>query len=64
MSKTPEIRTCGREPTCDLVLEDVTLSRLHAHIELADDGLVTINDACSSNGTFVKRNDSWIRMHW
>jgi len=34
---------------------------LHAHIELAEDGLVSINDAGSSNGTFVKRNDSWIR---
>ena len=62
VSKKPEIRTCGREPSCDIVLEDARLSRLHAHIELAEDGLVSINDAGSSNGTFVKRNDSWIRV--
>ena len=61
MSSEPEIKTCGREPSCDLVLEDATLSRLHARIELADDGLVSIQDAGSSNGTFLNRNDTWIR---
>lgn len=62
VSRKPEIRTCGREPSCDIVLEDATLSRLHAQIELAEDGLVSVNDAGSSNGTFVKRNDNWIRV--
>ena len=62
MSSGPEIKTCGREPSCDLVLEDPTLSRLHARIELADDGLVSIQDAGSSNGTFLNRNDTWIRV--
>jgi len=62
VSRKPEIRTCGREPSCDIVLEDATLSRLHARIELAEDGLVSINDAGSSNGTYVKRNDIWIRV--
>jgi len=62
VSRKPEIRTCGREPSCDMVLDDAGLSRLHAQIELAEDGLVSINDAGSSNGTFVKRNDSWIRV--
>ena len=38
------------------------MSRLHAHVELAEDGLVAVKDAGSSNGTFVKRNDSWIRI--
>jgi pSer/pThr/pTyr-binding forkhead associated (FHA) protein len=62
VSSGPEIKTCGREPSCDLVLEDATLSRLHARIELADDGIVSIQDAGSSNGTFVNRNDAWIRV--
>jgi len=61
VSKQPDIKTCGREPSCDLVLEHSTLSRLHARIELADDGLVCIHDAGSINGTFLNRNDSWIR---
>lgn len=62
MNKQAEIKTCGRDPSCDLVLDDPALSRLHARIELADDGLVSINDAGSSNGTFVNRNDCWIRV--
>ena len=61
VSNPIETRTCGREPSCDLVLEHSTLSRLHARIELSDNGLVSINDSGSSNGTFLNRNDRWIR---
>jgi len=57
-----ETRTCGRDPACDLVLEHPTLSRLHARLELAADGLVWVHDADSSNGTFVNRNDAWVRI--
>ena len=62
MSKGPETKTCGRDPSCDLVLEDGTLSRWHARIELAENGLVSVSDAGSSNGSFINRNDSWIRI--
>jgi len=55
------VRTCGRETSCDLVLESRTVSRLHARIELADDGFVCVQDADSRNGLFVNRNDTWIR---
>jgi len=61
VNKVTDIKTCGRDPSSDLVLDHVTLSRLHAHIELADDGHVSIQDAGSSNGTFVNRNDCWVR---
>jgi pSer/pThr/pTyr-binding forkhead associated (FHA) protein len=57
-----DIKTCGRDPSCDLVLEHATLSRFHARLELADDGLVWVHDAGSSNGTFVNRNDQWQRI--
>lgn len=57
-----KIKTCGRETSCELVLEHPTVSRLHARIELADDGRVFVQDADSSNGTFLNRNDSWIRV--
>jgi len=57
-----EIRTCGRDPGCDLVLDHPTLSRWHARLELAADGLVWVHDADSSNGTFVNRNDTWVRI--
>lgn len=62
MSKAPEAKTCGRDPSCDLVLTDTTLSRWHATIDLTDDGLVCIGDTGSSNGTFINRNDHWVRI--
>jgi pSer/pThr/pTyr-binding forkhead associated (FHA) protein len=52
----------GRETSCDLVLEHPTISRFHACIELAADGLVSIRDTDSSNGTFLKRNGAWIQV--
>lgn len=55
-------KTCGRETSCELVLEHPTVSRIHARIELAGDGLVLLQDADSSNGTFLNRNDTWIRV--
>jgi len=62
MSTGTETKTCGRDPGCDLVLDDPTLSRLHARLDLAADGLVWVHDAGSSNGTFVNRNDAWVRV--
>jgi pSer/pThr/pTyr-binding forkhead associated (FHA) protein len=62
VSSAPESKTCGRDPSCDLVLADTTLSRWHATIELASDGRVCINDKGSRNGTFINRNDSWVRV--
>jgi len=56
-------KTAGREPSCDLVCEHATVSRFQARIELADDGFVSLVDTGSSNGTFLNRNDSWIRVH-
>ena len=62
VSNARNIKTCGRDPSSGLVLEHSTVSRLHARIELADDGLVFVEDADSSNGTFLNRNDTWIRV--
>ena len=55
-------KTIGREDSCDLVLEHPTASRIHAHLELIKDGALTVVDADSSNGTFLNRNDDWIRV--
>ena len=52
----------GREPTCDLALEHPNVSRYHASLELADDGLVSLTDCGSGNGTFLNRNECWIRI--
>ena len=55
-------KTIGRESNCDLVIEDTTASRHHANIELAEDGSVWVVDADSRNGSFLNRNDAWIRF--
>lgn len=57
------IKTIGREPGCDLMLELTGVSALHARLELCDDGRVYVVDAGSSNDTFLNRNDQWIRLH-
>jgi pSer/pThr/pTyr-binding forkhead associated (FHA) protein len=46
--------TIGREPDSDLFLDDVTVSRRHAVIERAQDGLYIV-DLESLNGTYVNR---------
>ena len=43
----------GRSPTADLRLEDPSVSRLHARIEIRDEG-VYIEDLGSRNGTMVE----------
>ncbi|MCW8927110.1 MAG: FHA domain-containing protein [Xanthomonadales bacterium] len=55
-------KTCGRDPACDLVIEHPSVSRFHARIELAEDGVVWVQDDASSNGTFLHRCDSWTRI--
>ncbi len=42
----------GRDPSCDLVLDDVRCSRRHAVIEAGPDGLA-VRDNGSANGVFV-----------
>lgn len=49
-----EIVTIGRNPECDLFLDDVTVSRKHARIVIDPDGFM-IEDEGSLNGTYVNR---------
>jgi adenylate cyclase len=42
----------GRAPTCDKPINDPTISRRHAEVELADGG-AQVRDLGSSNGTFI-----------
>ena len=62
VSTAMKIKICGRDSSCELVLEDPTVSAIHARIELADDGKVWLHDADSASGTFLYRNDNWIRV--
>ena len=61
MSSAMKIKTCGRDSSCDLVLEHPTVSRVHARVELTEDGLVSLQDNDSRNGMYLNRNDTWIR---
>jgi hypothetical protein len=46
------VAVLGREPTCDLVLNDVKCSRRHAVVEAGADGM-TVRDTGSANGVYV-----------
>lgn len=43
----------GRDPECDVHIDDKRVSRQHARIEPEDDGSLLLVDNGSSNGTFV-----------
>lgn len=47
--------TIGRSTDCDLVLADMTVSRLHAELELLENNRLLLTDCHSSQGTFVIR---------
>ena len=46
--------TAGRSSTCDILLDDITVSRKHVTFAL-EDGVVTLTDHGSLNGTYVNR---------
>ncbi|MBX7193104.1 MAG: sigma 54-interacting transcriptional regulator [Sandaracinaceae bacterium] len=48
-----ETSLVGSAPSADVVIDDPTVSRLHAEIQIRDDG-VWIRDLGSRNGTFVQ----------
>jgi hypothetical protein len=57
----PDGKTIGRSGACDLVLDDDSVSRVHARIEVTDEGYLAVQDQHSSNGTYLHRNGHWIR---
>jgi pSer/pThr/pTyr-binding forkhead associated (FHA) protein len=54
-------KTIGRSSECNLVVDDESVSRIHANIEVTGEGYLAVQDARSSNGTFLHRNGRWIR---
>ena len=54
-------KTIGRASECNLVVDHGSVSRLHANIEVTEEGYLAVQDALSSNGTFLHRNGRWIR---
>lgn len=48
------LATIGRDPSSDMFLDDVTVSRKHAEVRRRDDGFY-VHDIESLNGTYVNR---------
>ena len=48
-----DTRTIGRADHADVVIDEPSLSRLHARVCMAADGAVTVEDLGSTNGVFV-----------
>lgn len=48
--------TIGRSHQCDLSIEDDTVSRVHARIEIVDEQTINLTDLGSHNGTTVNGN--------
>lgn len=50
-----ELTTAGRHPESDIFLDDVTVSRRHVEFRRGSDGVFTVTDVGSLNGTYVNR---------
>ncbi|WP_251076780.1 FHA domain-containing protein [Streptomyces benahoarensis] len=50
-----ELTTAGRHPQSDIFLDDVTVSRSHVEFRRGQDGVFTVADVGSLNGTYVNR---------
>lgn len=60
----PEIKTylIGRNPDCDIVLGDSTVSRRHAELVQGADGRFYLTDRESAAGTWVQRSGDWQQL--
>jgi putative nucleotidyltransferase with HDIG domain len=50
-----ERKTIGRSPQADVVVDEPSLSRLHASVSMSPEGELSIEDLGSTNGVFVNR---------
>ena len=48
-----ERKTIGRSPQADFVIDEPSLSRLHAAVAMSPDGALAVEDLDSTNGVFV-----------
>lgn len=50
----------GRDQSNDVVIDDNSVSRLHAELVLSKSGKMYLSDCKSNNGTFVGRDGQWV----
>lgn len=48
-----DLMTIGRDPTADIMVDSITLSRFHARVERLQNGTYSVTDLGSTNGTWV-----------
>lgn len=48
--------TIGKNPSCDVIIDNPRVSRQHACLTISDDGRVSVKDLNSTNGTYVNGN--------
>lgn len=53
--------TIGSNATCDLQLDDASVSGLHAQARLDPSHFLWVRDENSARGVHLKRNDHWVR---
>ena len=49
----------GRDPSCDIVLTDDSVSRQHAELIVNEKGIFLLIDQHSTNGCFIHSNGAW-----
>ena len=54
--------TIGRALTCDIVLADDSVSRIHAELTFLENGEFLVTDCGSTQGTFVMRRGVEVRV--
>lgn len=59
---TDRIVTIGKNTTCDLCLDDASVSGLHAQARLDEGRFLWVRDEHSARGLHLKRNDNWVRV--
>lgn len=52
----------GRNSSCDVQLDDDTVSRRHAVLSPAERGRLRLQDLGSANGTFIRDAEGWHRV--
>jgi len=52
----------GRSSECDVILEDPSVSRLHAELTLSRHQRLYLTDCDSLSGTYVFRNTEWVAI--
>lgn len=52
----------GRDPACDVVLDDEGVSRRHAELVRLPDGQLYVTDHVTTNGTFLFDGRDWRRI--